>query len=201
MRRSGTNRRFVTVHPGAVKARIPFNPQSEGCPSVFYQQRNQPTCLWVSVASALHHLGLCNEAAAFYAHARMLLLFQDKANGESNSQLSWKSFQAVANKVLPHLCRTLHCDLGVTDFIQLCASNLLVVAHLEDTHGSLNHAVSVVDGFIFDGKEQWAYHLSNQALDKCVSTNKIACTVKQIYRCVAFDCFDYSGTVQRYVFT
>ena len=170
MRRSGTNKRFVTVRPGAFKARIPFNHQFERCPIVFYQQGNQPTCLWVSFASALHHVGLCNEASAFFAHARMPLLFQATAKRETHGQLSWKCFQSVANKVLPHLCRTLHRDLGVTDFMQLCASKLLVVAHLEDTHGSLNHAVSVVDGFIFDGNEQWAYHLSNQTLDKCVST-------------------------------
>jgi hypothetical protein len=171
--------KFVPVPVGATRQSVleVLPHLKDPCaPVVKYQQGEKETCVFSSFASALHSSGLLQlQHLANNIHRR-----SRKHVGETASlKLLKEMVEADVRWLQPKRTRKTfdwRGGIGPNDFF---------VGVIRDTCGSVQHAVSIHDGWIFDSNEPFALQLNQESLD-CCTWEVCDGAVKQKSKFVAF---------------
>jgi hypothetical protein len=157
-RSASTASKFIDVPVGAVREPRRLTLPSlcvPSAPPVFYQQGMYDTCVFSSMASALYFAG-AKVAANF---------IQNKAKGTAGCNVQnmfHKLVMMVRETDLKFLSTT---SLPPTfDWEHDLHDNMIVVASLAGSDGSVHHAITMFRGWIFDSNETHALPLNKQAL-------------------------------------
>jgi hypothetical protein len=137
-------------------------------------QHGEGTCSFKSLSAAMSHLELYREAT----------LIDDFCNEFYNSSKFEDNFHRVLQEIVNFIC--LNCGFKIFrrnytikklypshDLInaECCKDDIrLIILHADDN--SINHAVSVVDGLIFDSNCRNAMNISHEALAEACNGNK-----------------------------
>ena len=155
------NQKYVPVPVGATRLSVlEVLPQlKDPCaPVVKYQQGGQATCVFSSFASALHSSGLLQ-----LQHLANRLHQKSRKNygGIAPLQSVRAMVESDVRWLQPKRTRKTfdwRTGIGPYDFF---------VGVIRDTCGSVQHAVSIHDGWIFDSNEPFALRLNQESLDYC----------------------------------
>jgi hypothetical protein len=141
-------------------------------PRLLYMQRDDPTCLFCSFASALHFVGLERTAKEMADMADMFAA--DSLNGFHN----WKALQVMMRKQ----CAWLTPKKVKKGFDILGDRSIYpTVVALEAADGCTQHAITIVNDMIFDPNCELALDLNLENLNYCCSTSEKKVSFKQVF--------------------
>ena len=169
VRHRGENRNksrvyYIDVPVGAVRMpRLSYFPTlaRNDAPQVRYSQGPHDTCIYSSFASALHYLG-----AKHAAHH-----ISTTAVGDAGSD-PVTVLQRLSKRIDKTNVRFLKPSKLPKTFVLTSEmeDNMMLVGSLVASDGSVNHAVTITQGWIFDSNEQFALPLTKEALDVCTQS-------------------------------
>lgn len=170
------------IHQGKLYYKVPIgcardvniNNKWSHNPRIKYRQHDEGTCSFKSLSSAMSHLALGVEAA----------LIDNFCNEFFNTTKFEEHFHRLLQEIITYIRKTdafkkfrreynIRKIIASHDLIKTkCNKNdiRLVILHADDF--SINHAVSVADGFIFDSNCYNAMNLSHEALCEACNGNK-----------------------------
>jgi len=168
------NEKFLHVPPGAPRTLVGHHMMNDQLPMVKYMQGGDATCLFSSLASALHYVGLRETAEEVARQAARFSAASD------NGVLSWKGLLETMAKS----CRWLDpIKIKSKSFDILSDVSMFpTVLALEAVDGGTQHAITVVGKLIFDSNCERALPLTRKSLDYCCSTDKKQGMFRQVYR-------------------
>lgn len=184
------SKKFFRIPPGA-----PKNTKFEGnehLPTIRYMQNGESTCLFMSLASALHYAGLTRAA-----YTVSLAASSFDASLASSLHI-WPSLIETMKKA----CRWLipieikrPADFDIFNDI----SDFPTVLQLQAADGGIQHAVTIVDCLVFDSNLKNALPLTRRALDFCCSSDIQFSTYEHVYRGYRFkeQKFDQKGRYKK----
>jgi len=167
-------KRFVHVPPGAPQTNLGHWMLGESYPILKYLQLGDATCLFLSLASALHYLHI-EEPARSIAE----LAPQFSAN-EAKGVVNWKGLLMAMSEKCPWLVPT-KIDCKSFDILQNLSEYPTVVS-LEAVDGGTQHAITVVGRLVFDSNCERALPLSLETLHYCCSSDVKKGAYKKVYR-------------------
>lgn len=171
--------KFFHVPPGAPRTVEGHWILDLNNPRLEYMQKGMDTCLFSSLASALHYLGLEESAAVIAARA------QQYAASSPNGIVNWEGLLQVMNKTCRWLVpRKLH---GKNFQILTDISDYPTTVSLQAVDGGTQHAVTVVGKFIFDSNCERALPLTEESLNHCCSTDTTKGAYMRVYRGYRFE--------------
>ena len=130
-----------------------------------YNQCDYDACVFTSFASALHYGGL-DEAAEQTYKLGISDYYLEK--GDPPKRLQHHVINGLKLKFNIRKLKGYQKDL---EYLQKCSINvdLIFVCILNSTDGCRDHAVSILNGLIFDGNEEYAMPLTRGNMDFCCS--------------------------------
>jgi hypothetical protein len=157
------DRSFVNVPPGRSSRRPVLSSLStQYAPLCMYQQDSLEICATSSLACAFHFAGFESEAEHLDAFGKEFLKSQ-----KQTSKILVKAICMIQER-FRRITKLWHCekiDLGT--FRPLAPSPDIAVMVLLSADGSTKHAVSTVNGWIFDSNESHALPLMPESFDRC----------------------------------
>ena len=176
---SQQNKTFFHVPPGAPRTVCGHWMLNDKYPVTKYLQSGESTCLFSSLASALHYLHLEETAG------KIALLAPLYAASKMDGIINWSalliSMQEICGWLQP---RKLH---GSTFDILRDISEYPTVVSLEAIDGGTQHAITVVGRLVFDSNCERALPLSKEALDYCCSTDTKEGAFCKVYKGYRFE--------------
>ena len=156
------NHHFVVVPPGDDKQHTNVPKQLQSNVNIHYRQtEGLKTCMPYSFASALHHIGLRQEASEIYQYSKQIC-------EKHNSVSLFSDYLVTVNK---HLRNTL---LKASEWnIFANKKHDLVLVMLRGCDGKEDHCVTVYGRYIFDSNFEKALPLSRKSLDLCCSSDSV----------------------------
>ena len=145
----------------------------ETFPKLKYQQEDKKTCLFHSFASALHYVGLQDTALVVANNA-------DRFSMDSKDALtSWKGIIGIMERE----CRWLQPNRISSNNHPILTdiSPYPTLVSLQANDGGIEHAVTVVDNWIFDSNCTRALPLTQDNLDHCCSTKESKGKFKRVF--------------------
>ena len=173
--------RFAPVPSKSSKSRYWGTPHNMPLVPIpcYYNQGKFETCVFTAFASALHYGGLVEPAEEVYRLG--ISTFLDV--GKPIQSLNWH----VCNKMkLKFDVRRMKSYQLKLEYLQTVskrdgtAKNRIFLCVLESTDGCRDHAVSILNGLIFDGNEDNAMPLLKENLDFCCSDSTGVSKFRQI---------------------
>ena len=166
--------KFIPIPPGAPRTVGHHEMLDERYPLLQYMQGNESTCLFMSVASALHYLHLEKSAKIIADSAA------EYAASAPKGRYNWDGLQSLMRK---------HCKQfqpfrlrGTKNFDILHeTSEYPTVVQLEAEDGGIQHAITVVGRLIFDANCQRALPLTMKSLNYCCSSKDKKGKYKRVY--------------------
>jgi hypothetical protein len=173
--KSRKKRKFFHVPPGAPTTTVDNKMMNPLYPPVTYRQHGNATCLFASVASALHFLGLERNAMAVADAAHF-----NSATSAGATEM-WFNLLQLLKKECPWLE---HRKKQVNHFnILEDVSVYPTVAQLQALDGGCQHAVTIVGRFVFDSNCPRALPLSVETLNYCCSSDDRTSAFDKVYHC------------------
>ena len=167
--------KFYTVPPGAPNTFTGHHLVDPSLPKVEYRQHQNSTCLFLSLDSAIHYLGLTEVAFKIYLHS---------CKSSADAQEGIRNWEDLLE--LWHQCflAFMHPNkLEPTSFDVLTdVSKFPTVLKLEADDGGIQHAVTIVGKLLFDSNCPYALPFSKESLDYCCSTDEKAGYFSKIFR-------------------
>ena len=155
------NNKFVGIPIGSARSSVMSILPSlhcEGAPRIKYTQDDTDSCVFKSLASAFH----CTGIESLMEVANILVMRSKVLSGGVRSMKKAKKIVEEHVKWLQpkKLWKTFDWEKDMT-------RNMFVLAVLEDSRGSRQHAVTLFRDWIFDCNEPYALRLTKQNLDTC----------------------------------
>ena len=161
-------RKYIRLPPGSVfddnyKDTVPTACLLPDAPVVRYPTCGLDTCLSSSIASALHFLGKPQEAKAISSYGDSLVRNGSPPN-LMNLVVQYTS--KILGKYQPHrLDKECACLLKLSH--EQKKNCLCIAVVLEASDGDCQHAVTVVDDWVFEANAKTALRLCRETLDWC----------------------------------
>jgi hypothetical protein len=178
-------KRFFYLPPGAPRtAECPIETFST-YPTVKYRQNGQFSCLFSSAASGLYYFGFDRSASAVADVASKYS--SDQKDGFHNWGRLIEVIQKNCKVLQPRRIQTkserqwdqgLH--IGYDPLQDFC--HYPIVLQLQDADGGIQHAVTIVEDWIFDSNNRHALPRTRAALNWCCSTDEVRSTYAGVYR-------------------
>ena len=145
---------------------------------IAYRQGDRPFCVGLSFASALHYLG-CSKAAVAEQHAAQAYQYShSKDLGAFADKNEMDYFNEHMHLIVPQLAHGKRMFGQSFDLFSVAGHSLAIV-NLRGSDGSVNHAITILHGLIFDACETHALLLTQANLDSCIrdrsSNDHIVC--------------------------
>jgi hypothetical protein len=183
--------RFFYLPPGAPrKAECPIETEST-YPIVKYQQHGKFSCLFSSLASGLYYFGF--DKSADYLSKLASKYSSDQEEGFHNWRRLIEALQKCCKKLEPRKIVTnseRRWDQGVQigyDPLQ-DSCHYPIVLQLQDADGGIQHAVTIVEDWVFDSNNHHALPRNRVALDWCCSTDEVRSTYGGVYKGYVLHC-------------
>jgi hypothetical protein len=159
---------FIDVPVGACRIpRLSYFPNlfREGAPQVRFPQGNHDTCIYSSFASALHFLG-ATAAANQIQNAAITDSGSDPATvlGSLAKRVIQTELRFLQQRRIPK----------TFNFISDLDESMILIGSLVASDGSVNHAITITRGWVFDSNEYYAFPLTKEALDVCTQSEEEA---------------------------
>jgi hypothetical protein len=136
----------------------------KNAPPIKYMQGDIDSCVFSSLASAFHQTGIPDLV-------RVASLLQDKCNGLSGgADCLQAAMQIVASNV--SWLQPKRMDPKSFRWEEDINDNMFVVAVMQDSTGSCQHAITIFRNWIYDSNEPFALPLSKESLDCCTWSTK-----------------------------
>lgn len=151
---------LVPSHKGAITAGLITH---AGSPVIRYPQGKADTCVFSSAASALEYYG--DQFGA------------TKLAGNIDQSSKHLDPMALLHDIIDSSVVGWHCQglRPLSTYNILEVHPLPTTVKLEGSDGSVNHAITIVAGYIFDSNESHALPLTIESLDRCVGARFVGC--------------------------
>jgi len=168
------NNQFVHIPPGAPRTSLGHWMLDESHPEVEYLQCGDDTCLFSSLASALHYLHI-RETAKHLAELAPVYSAK-KEGGVTNWNALLETMKQNCGWLVPTKIN------GKSFDILHDISEYPTVVSLEAVDGGTQHAVTIVGKLVFDSNCERALPLSQKTLDYCCSTDEKEGAYKRVFK-------------------
>ena len=158
-------RTFVDV-PIGTRPKSQETVSSPGGPVIRFRQHDNKTCVFKSMACALHYLDKHNAANALST----LAVHTERKHGKGLINYLYETMEAHVPEIADGQKWNTSKKLEKFD-VMANISKYPTLLQLLGTDGGIQHAVTTVDNWIFDSAEEYALALTLENLNKCCGPN------------------------------